>query len=128
MDGPLCKVDRRGALVGLFVEGAPLLHIVRHIRNMHSQPVVSVRQPLDRDRIIKIPGVLAIDGDRSHGSEIGAAADVFLLDSPTNASRLGDSSLRVDVRKVVLANDDLCVDAGLFELAQYFDDPADRPA
>ena len=69
VDGALGKVDRRAALVGLAVERAAFVDVVRDIRDVHAQPEVAVRQLLDRDRVVEIARVLAIDGDRDDGCE-----------------------------------------------------------
>ena len=56
----------------------PGLHVVRDIRDVHAQPVVAVRQALDRNRVVEVAGVLAVDGDDDAVAEVGAAGDVLL--------------------------------------------------
>src|SRR6185295_9883660 len=51
---PLGEVHRGGALVGLAVEGAALLHVVRDVRDVDAEPEVAVPQPLDRDGIVEV--------------------------------------------------------------------------
>ena len=128
VDGSLRKVDRRRAFVGLFVECAPLLHVVRDVRDVDPERIVPVRQPIDGDGVVEVPGMFAIDRDCGHESKIGAAADVLVLDYRADASCLDDRSLGVNVGNVMLANDDLGVDAGLFYPTQHFDHVTNRPA
>ena len=80
MDGALGEIDRRAALVGLAIERAALLDVVRHVGDVHAEPEVAVRQPLDRDRIVEIARVLAVDRDGRHLAEVGAPANVALRD------------------------------------------------
>ena len=128
VDGALGKVDRRRAFVGLFVECAPLLHVVGDVRDVDPEPVVPVRQSIDGDGVVEVSGVLAVDGDCGHESKIGTAADVLVLDDRADASCLDHRGLGVNVWNVMLANDDLGVDAGLFDPTQHFDHVANRPA
>ena len=89
---------------------------------------MAVRQPLDRDRIVEVARVLAVDRHRRDTAEIGAALDVALLHGQPEPRRLVDGVLRVRVRDVELADDDLRVDAGLVDAAEHFDDASDRTA
>ena len=68
-----------------------------HVGDVDPEPVVPVRQPLDGDGVVEVPGVFAVDGDGRHGTEIGAAANVLVLDDPADASRLDHCSFGVHV-------------------------------
>ena len=63
VDGALGKVHRRAALVGLLVERAAFGHVVRDVGDVDAEPVVAVRQLLDRDRVVEVARVLAVDRD-----------------------------------------------------------------
>ena len=128
VDGALGEVHRRAALVGLLVERAAFLHVVRHVGDVHAEPVVAVRQPLDGDRIVEVARVLAVDRDRRHLAEIGAPADVPLLDGAADPAGLFDGLLGMRVRDVELADDDLRVDAWLVDVPEHLDHPPDRTA
>ena len=117
--GSLGEVHRRAALVGLLVERAALFHVVRDVRDVHAQPVVAVRQTLDRDRVVEVTGVLAVDGHRRDTAKIGAALDVALFHNQSEPRGLGDGVLAVRVRDVELADDDLRVDTGLVDAAEH---------
>ena len=125
----LGEIHRRAALVGFAIERAALLHVVRDVGDVHAEPVVAVRQLLDRDRIVEIARVLAVDGHRRHVAEVGAAADVALRRRVApSADGLGDRLRRVRVGNAVLPDDDLGVDARRVDVAEHFGDPADGAA
>src|SRR5688500_12467587 len=96
------------------------------VRDVHAEPEVAVLQPLDGYGIVEVAGVLAVDGDRRHRAEIGAAADVTLLDRCPDAPCLLDRLLWMRVGYVELADDDLGVDAWLVDVAKHFRDAAYR--
>ena len=81
-----------------------------------------------RDRVVEIAGVLAVDRDRHDRTEVGAAGDVRWPDLGPQAPRLFDGLVAVLVGNAVLADDDLDVDAGLVDVAEHFDDAAERAA
>ena len=122
------KVHRRRTLVGFLVERAVFRHVVRDVGDVHAQPVVAVLQPLDRDGVVEVARVLAVDGDRHPGPEVRPAGEVALADLGSELARLGDGLLAVRVRDAVLADDDLGVDAGGIDVADDLDDLADRSA
>ena len=63
---------------------------MRDVRDVDSEPVVPVRQPLDRDGIIEIASVLAVDCDGHHVAKIGAASNVALRHGRPETDRFGD--------------------------------------
>ncbi len=128
MDGALRKIDRRAAIVRLAIERAAFLDVMGHIRDVHSQPEVAVRQPLDRDRIVEVAGVFSVDGHGRDAPEIGASANVLVADGTAQAHRLGDRFTRVRVGNAPLADDDFGVDARLVDVAEHFGDPTDCAA
>src|SRR5512136_737076 len=60
-DGPVGKVNACPPLVGLFVEGALLSHVVTDVGDRNIEPLAPVPLRLDRDRVIEVPCILAID-------------------------------------------------------------------
>ncbi len=126
--GPLREVHRRAALVRLPVERPVLGDVARDVRDMHAEPEVPVRQPIDRDRVVEIARVFAVDGDRRPVAEVGPAPAVALAHAGAQPAGLGNRVLTVFVRQVVLVDDDGRVDAGLLEPAQHLDDPSQRGA
>ncbi len=89
---------------------------------------MAVRQLLDRDRIVEIARVLAVDRDGRHAAKIGAPGDVLFAHRAAEATRFLDRFLAVAIGNVELADDDLDVDAGIVDVAQHLDDPPHRIA
>ena len=90
VDRALGEIHGRAAVVGFAIERAAVVHVVRDVRDVHAEPEVAVRQPLDRDRIVEIARVLAVDRHRGHAAEVGAPADVLFRDGGSQPDRLGD--------------------------------------
>ncbi len=124
----LGEIHRGAALVSFAVERAALAHVVRDIGDVYAEPVMAVGQLLDRDRIVEIASVLAVDGDGHQRAEVGAAADVALGDRGAELERLGNRLAGVRVRDAVFADDDLGVDARRVDVAEDIGDPPDRAA
>ena len=72
------EVHRRRAIVGLLVEGTAFGHIVRDISDVDSEPVVTVLEPLDGDRIVEVARVFPVDGDSDARPEVGPALQVLV--------------------------------------------------
>ena len=121
VNGALGEVHRRGALGGLAIQRTVLMDVVRHVRDMHLQQVVAVRQPFDRYGIVEIAGRLAVDGDDDIAAEIGASLDVLRVDLHAEPRGFGNALVRMAIGDAVLADDDLGVDAGSFEVADDLD-------
>ena len=128
VDRALRKVDGRAAFVCFLVERGSLLDVVGHVRDMDTQPVVAVRQPLQRDRIVEIAGVLAVYRDREQFAEVGARPYVALVHLPADRLGLGDCLRRMRIRDVELPDDDLVVHARRVDVAEHFPDAAERAA
>ena len=128
VDRAFGKIHRRAPVIGLAIEGAPLLHVMRHVRDMHAQPEVPVRQLLDRDRIVEIACVLAVDRDRGDTAEIGPSANVALRHVRPEPDRFGDDVRAMRIGNAVLPDDDFRVDARRVDVAEHLGDAADRAA
>ena len=93
-------------------------------------------QPLDRNRIVEVAGVLAVDRDDVEASEIRAAGQVLL--ARVHGARqsapggqvlsLRHRRLAVSVGQPVLADDDRGVHPGVVDGPKHLGHPADRPA
>ena len=126
VDGALGEVDRGAAGEAVEVEGAALGHVVGDVGDVHAEPVVAVGQLLDRDRVVEVAGVLAVDGDDLPAAEIAAAGDLARRHGMVAAAGLGDGVGGVGVGNAVLAQHDLGVDARIVETAEDFDDASGR--
>ncbi len=85
-------------------------------------------QPLDRDRVIEVACMLAVDRHRLHRTKIHPPREIFFTDDGAEPVRFGDAFVAVRVGNAVLADDDLDIDAGRVDVAEHFDDAADRIA
>ncbi len=128
VDGALWKVDGRAALVRLDVERARLGHVVRDVRDVHAEPVVAVRQLVDRDRVVEVARVLAVDRHGRPVAEVRAADAIAIAHDAAELFRFRDGVVAVLVRQVVLADDDRGVDARFLEPAEHLGDAAERRA
>ncbi len=69
------KIDTGPPLTGLQIQGRLPWHIVAHIRDVNKEADLTMRQGLDRDGVVKIPGLLSIDSDGLKVPEVSAAVD-----------------------------------------------------
>ena len=92
---------------------------------MDLQREVAVRQPLHPDRVIEIARGLAVDRDNVEMRENRAARDLRRADLVWNVPRLLHHVRRKLVRQMVLADDDLDVDAEIVRIAEHLDDSPD---
>ncbi len=126
VDRALREIHRGRAVVAFFVQGAALGHVVRDVGDVDAQPVVAVLQPLERDRVVEVAGVLAVDGDRHVRPEIGPAFQVPLLDRSAQSTRFLDRVLTVPGDDAVLAQDDLGIDARFVDGPEHLHYSPDR--
>ena len=61
--GSLWKVHRRAAIVRLAVERAAFAHVMRHVGDVNAQPIVAARPLLNRDRVVEVACMLAVNRD-----------------------------------------------------------------
>jgi hypothetical protein len=128
VDGPFREVHRRAAVVRLDIERAAFGHVVRDIGDVHSQPEMAVRQPRQRNRVVEIARVLAVDRHYRPIAKVGPALDVAIADVFAETPRFGDRFRSVRIGNLVLVNDDLGIDAGVIRVAQHLGDAADWTA
>ena len=101
---------------------------MRDVGDVDAEPVVSVRQRLERNRVVEVAGVLAVNRDDRRWTEIRAAAQVLLADRRADSARFGDGFLTVLVGDAVLTDDDLVVDARLVDVSEHLGYAAERAA
>ena len=128
VNGALGKVDRRAALVGRLIERRPFRDVVRHVGDVDPQPDMAVGQAFDRDRVVEIAGILAVDRDDDAIAKIGPALEIAFLDRRAEAARFLDGFRWVLVRNAVLLQDDLGIDPWLVDPAEHAHDPPQRAA
>ena len=88
--------------------------------------VVSVGELADEDGIVEVAGGFAVDGDDGEVAEVAAALQFSGRDRRGDGAGFGDDRLGKVVGQVVLANDDLDIDAEIVFVAEDFDDAAAR--
>ena len=88
-DNPVHQIHTGTALFGFSVQCRILLHIVGHIRNMDPQ-LVSAGALVKRNiyRIIQIFGILTVNGNNHHITQIFSACHVSLADFICHTLRL----------------------------------------
>src|ERR1019366_2429999 len=125
-DGAIREVNAGAAQLGFQIDGRSGTHIVADVGDVDVQGVVAVREATDPDGVVEIARRLAIDGDDRHVAEVAAANDLGLGDPSGHRLRLLDHLGRKLVGQVVLADDDLHVDAEIVGVAEDFDHAAHR--
>src|ERR1035437_2081550 len=125
-DGAIREVNAGAAQLGFQIDGRSGAHIVAGVGAVDVQGEVAVREATDPDGVVEIACRLAIDDHDRHVAEVAAPLDVGLGDPSGHRLRLLDDLGRELVGQVVLADDDLHVDAKIVGVAEDFDHAADR--
>ena len=127
------EVHRRGALVGIVVDGLAGLDVVADVGDGDDQPpaleqalAAAAREGLAVHRIVEVACILAVDGDQRHVAQVDAVASVGRAQLVGQRRGLGQRLGRKTVRHLVLAHRDLDLHAGVVDLAQHLDDAAHR--
>ena len=128
VDGAVRKIDGRAAVERGGVEGAPLRNVVRDVRDVHAEPVVAVRQALERHGVVEIPRRLAVDRHGLPAAEVAPPDDVARAHRRAGARGLGLGRGIVPVGQVMLADDQPRVHAGRVDVAEHLADAPDRAA
>ena len=98
------KVHRRSARTGFEIERAAIAHIVADIGDGHDQPPAAAAGWLREYRIIEIPGILTVDGDQRHGTQVFAADQIFRLNIRREPARRSDHFGGKFLRQIVSQN------------------------
>ncbi len=91
--------------------GDPFAHVMRHVGDVYLQLEVTVLQPPHRHRIIEVARRLAVDGDDGQRPVVAPVHQLFRRNRPLKLLRLLQDFDGKLVRQMVLANDDLDIDA-----------------
>ncbi len=122
--GAIGEIHGGAAQARLAVERRAGTNVVRHVRDVHLQKVISPGEAFHVDGVVKILGRLAVDGDDGQAAEIAPALVVVLGDVLRRRVR-GSQHLRGEpVRQVKLADDDFHIHAEVFAAAQNLDNAA----
>ena len=101
-------------------------YVMADVGDVDVQRVVAVGEAVDPDGVVEIASGFAVDGDDGHLAEIAAAFEIGAAMADGHRLRLLDDLRRKLVRQVMLADDDLDIDAEIVGVAQDFDHAADR--
>src|SRR5258708_34078981 len=99
---------------------------MRHVGDVNLQVPAAIRAMLDEYRVIEVARRLSVDGDDRQVAEILAAGALRFADRFRATFRFLQNFSREGMRKVMLADDDLGVDAQAARAAKVFVDPAGR--
>ena len=83
-DGAIHEIDTRSTSIGLLVDDRAFLHIMRDIGNMHAHFPQTTLQLTDTKGIVKVLGILRVDGTSKHVTEILTAVDLLLRNGGIN--------------------------------------------
>ena len=104
-DGTVDQIDARGTLLCLFVDDGTLLHVMRHVRDVHAHFPQRTTFPFgrsvdtpQRQRIVKILRVVRVNGEGHHVSEVLTPG--YLLSRNRGIQTLGSilHALRIFIR------------------------------
>ena len=126
--GAVGKVRRGAAFTSRLVERAALGHIVRHVGDVHPEPVAAVRQTLEGDRVVEVPRGLAVDRHRREIAKVRPSRERPRAHRFPEPPRLGDRSLVMRVGQRMLPDDQLSIDPRIVHIAKDLGHPADRPS
>src|SRR5262249_2478140 len=112
------KVNRGAALAGLFIDGRAVFHVMSNVGDVDMEFVVSVGQVIHKHGVVKIPSGFAVDGHNGQVPIVVAALQFAVRDSGVELLGLLANRLGEDVTDMVLANDDLNIDAKIILAAQ----------
>ena len=87
-DHPVHQVNAGSPLQRLHIQGAALLHIIGHIRNVHSQFIRAVAVLSHRNSIVQILRVLPVNGHHGQIPQIQTTGPVCLRDRSGHPLRL----------------------------------------
>ena len=111
-DYPVCQINAGAALPRLTVQRAALLHIIRNVSNMHAEMPDTLSLIVgERNSVVQILGILAVDCHHIHCAQILSARTVRLGYRLCHALRLIENTLRKLQRKIMRVHDGQNIDA-----------------
>jgi hypothetical protein len=77
------EVNGGTALFGILIQRAARADIMRYIGNRDPQPPIAIIESFGIDRVIKVSGIFAINGDERHISQVQPAFNGILRNGVT---------------------------------------------
>ena len=124
-DGAVYQIDTGGSLHSLLVYHGPLRDIVADVGNVHTDLPQLTLLP-DAQRIVKILGILGVNGTGEDIAEVLAALDFLLCDARINLLGSVLHMLRILVRQPILSQDGMHLHIVVALLAQNVNHLADN--
>src|SRR5437879_6226039 len=125
-DGAIGEINGSAAEARFLVEWRGGSNVVRDVGDVDLKMPASVGAMLDVDGVVEIARGFAIDGDDGQVAEIFAAGALGFVDGLCATLGFIKNFCGEEVREMMLANDDLGVDAEIAGTAENFDDAAGR--
>src|SRR5216684_1254229 len=125
-DGAIGEVNGSAAEACFLVERRASSNVVRDIGDVNLQVPTAVSAMLDVNGVVEIARGFAVDGDDRQVAEIFTAGALGFADGLRAMLGFVKNVGGEDMREMVLANDDLGVDAEFAGTAENFDDAASR--
>src|SRR5712692_8179459 len=125
-DGAIGKVNGCAAETRLTVESALRSNVERDIGDVNLQVPTAVGAMFDVNGVVEIARGFAVDGDDRQVAEIFTAGALGFADGLRATLGFVKNFGGENVREMMLANDDLGVDAEVARAAENFDDAAGR--
>ena len=124
---PLREVDRGATQLRFGIQRAAGLHVVRNVGDGDQQSIAGAFR-FAPDGVVKVAGILAIDGDQRHFAQIDPIAFVGGSDPSRDAGRLGQQGFGPFSRNAVGLDGQFHCQSGSDGIAEYAHDPTDRLA
>ena len=104
-DGAVHQVDTCGALLGFAVDDAAFGDVVGHVGNVHAHFPPLAFEVADGEGIVKVLGIVGVDGEGRHFAEILAASDFLGRDVGRKAFGSILHVLRIAIGQSVFGQD-----------------------
>src|SRR5581483_12236228 len=117
---PVGEIDGRAAHARFQVQRSSVTHVVRHVGNVHMQLEVAVGQAVGGDGVVEVARGLAVNGDDGKGAEVATGAQLGRGNDVLDRLRFFQNLGGKPVRQVVLADDDLHVNAEIVFVTEDF--------
>src|ERR1700683_448098 len=124
-DGAQRKVDGCGAEVRFVVEGRAARNVIGDIGNMDLKLESSAGQFGNANGVVEIARCFAVNRHDRQSAKVASSAYIGITHLLRNGARFGESFVRENVRKVMLADDDFGIHAHIAGAADDFSDAAD---
>ena len=121
-NGAVGEIDARAALIRFLIQRAPFVDVIIHVRDMHAEPIIAVVEAFERDRVVEIPRVFAVNRENAVVAQIEPFGEFFVGNFVGKGVCLMQRRWRKFSRKMVRVNDNLLVNSRCHGFAENLDD------